>query len=151
MTDSSSWSYNRHVPDARKTKELLFLLESQFNPASGQFLIDDLELIDTDVSGPPVSTNSSDSDVLRYFLDTNFNYFRHAVHPETGQVLDRLAFSDLATVAGTGFGLSAWCMAGEIGLMTKDETFLYARRALKTLVEKPMGFTSQINQRRICI
>ena len=141
LDNPENWSYNRFPPDPRRMKELVFVVEDHFNPDNGWFLLDDIELINTHLPRTPVARGVSDKEFLTYLLNINFNYFRYAVHPDTGLVLDRLAFSDLATVAGTGFGLSAWCLAADIGLMPREQAFTLAQRALQTLATAPMGST----------
>lgn len=138
--DTSVWSLNRFEPDSTKMKELVFVVESHFNPGAGSFFVDNIGIVDTDQPLPPINTNSTDSEVLAYFLETNFSYFRHATNPDTGLTLDRLAFSDLATVAGGGFALTAWCLGAEIGLLTRREAFDYVEQALATYLDQPMGW-----------
>ncbi len=138
--DAGSWSLHRFEPDITKMKELVLVLESHFNPGAGSFFVDNIELVDADQPQPPVDTSSTDGEVLAYFLETNFNYFRHATHPQTGLTLDRLASSDLATVAGGGFALTAWCLGAEIGLSSREQTFDQVERALSTLLDRPMGW-----------
>ncbi len=142
LEDLEQWSYNRFQPDPMRAKELVFVFESHFNPDSGCFFFDDIELVDTNQTTPPVTEDSDDEAVLAYLLERNFQYFLEAVHPDTGLVLDRLSFSDLATVAGTGFGLAAWCLGAEIGLLTRDQAFEMASKTLHTLAMTQMGFTT---------
>jgi len=138
--DASVWSLNRFEPDPTKIKELGWVLESHFNPGAGSFFVDDVELVDADPTQPPIDPSSTDAEVLAYFLETNFNYFRHATHPETGLTLDRLAFSDLATVAGGGFALTAWCLGAEVGLLSRDQAYGHVAQALATYLGAPMGW-----------
>lgn len=143
LANNEAWSYNQFVPDATRAKELVFVLENFFNPQGGTFYIDGIALIDADVAGPPIDESSPDEAVLEYFRETNLAYFLHAVHPDSGLVLDRLSFSDLATISGTGFGLAAWAAAAETGLISRDLAFELAERTLSTLAEPPlapMGF-----------
>ncbi len=144
FADGSVWSLNRFEPDLTKMKEIGLLLESHFNPGAGSFFVDNIELVDTDQTQPPIDTNSTDTEVLAYLLETNFNYFRHATHPWTGLTLDRLAFSDLATVAGGGFALTAWCLGAEIGLLPRKEAFDSVELALSTLLGQPMGWVGPL-------
>ena len=145
LTNVISWSYNKYPPDPTRIKELVFVLESCFNPDSGTFYLDDLAFIDTNSPAQPVTPDSSDQEFLEYVLGVNFRYFLHHVHPYTGLVLDRSSFSDLATIAGTGFGLTCWPLATHIGLMSRDEAFALASTALTTLATAPMGSTYTTN------
>lgn len=145
LTNSLSWSYNKYPPDPAKIKELVFVLESYFNPESGSFYVDDLAFVDTNSPAWPITPFSSDQAFLEYVLRVNFRYFLHHVHPLTGLVLDRSSFSDLATVAGTGFGLTCWPLAAQIGLMSRDEAYALALTSLTTLATAPMGSTQTTN------
>jgi hypothetical protein len=137
-----AWSHNRYYPDKAYIKEITFVIENYFNPAQGTFYVDDIELIDLDEEEQPLLPSASDTEFLDYLLETNFNYFRYAVHPGTGLVLDRLSSSDLASTAATGFGLSAWAAAPYAGLLTRDEAYGRIHRALTTLATAPMGLTT---------
>ena len=106
LTNKWSWFFNQYPPDPTKIKELAFVLEGYRNPDSGSFYMDDLAYLDSDVPAQPVTPSSSDQAFLDYLLRINFRFFLNAVHPQTGLVLDRSSFPDLATIAGTGFGLS---------------------------------------------
>ena len=103
--------------------------------------MDDVAFIDSDKPAQPVTRSSSDETFLNYLLETNFRFFLHSVHPNTGLVLDRSSFPDLATIAGTGFGLSCWPLAAQFGLISRDEAFAFASNALTTLATAPMGST----------
>ena len=137
----ASWSLNKHAVDATKLKELVFVLENHFNDASGEFAIDDVQFIDADLPENPIEPGASDSEFRQFVLRTNLTYFIREAHPDTGLVLDREAFSDLASVAATGFGLTAFPLAAHEGLITPDEAFDMARKALTTLTTAPMGVT----------
>lgn len=142
LDDNQEWSFNQFAPDPSKAKELVFVVEGFFNPPGGEILLDDIELINTSQTPEPVTPASSDTEFLEHVLNVNLKYFQIAVHPDTGLVLDRLPFSDLVTVAGTGFGLTAWSIAAESGAIARDEAYEFARKALTTLASKPMGSVS---------
>ena len=145
LTNELAWSFNHYPPDPTKIKELVFVLEGFFNPSAGSFHVDDLAFVDTHLPADPVTPDSSDQTFLDYLMSANFQYFRHSVHPLTGLVLDRSSFSDLATVAGTGFGLTCWPLGAQYGLMSRAEAFAYASNALTTLATAPMGSTYTTN------
>ena len=141
LDDPDHWSLNQFAPDRTRMKELVFVIENHFNPAGGTFFVDDLALVDTDSPPNPITPLSSDTAVLQHFLEANSRYFLHSVHPDTGLVLDRSSFSDLATVAGTGFGLTIWPMLAQVGQISHDQAFTLVQRALTTLATEPMGGT----------
>lgn len=81
------------------------------------------------------------------FLDeierTAFLYFAENADPVTGLVKDRAPADgsgagkpDVASMASTGFGLSALCIGAGRGWMPKDEAAARARRTLEFLVER---------------
>jgi hypothetical protein len=141
LTDPGTWFFNQYPPDPTKIKEMVFVLEGYCNPDSGFFYVDDLAYLDSDAPAQPVTPLSSDQVFLAYLLSVNFRYFLHAVHPQTGLVLDRSSFSDLASIAGTGFGLGCWPLAAQFGLISRDTAFAFASNALTTLATAPMGST----------
>jgi hypothetical protein len=141
ISNPDHWSYNRFAPDRTQLKELNFVVEKFFNPASGTFFIDDVEFVKVGQL-PPVSPSSPDAEFLQYVLRVNGTYFDIAVHPTTGLVIDRLSASDLATVAGTGFGLSAWPVLAHVGAISRNRAFSLAHAALHTLADTSMGFIS---------
>ena len=145
LTNELFWSFNQYPPDPTKIKELVFVLESRYNPSSGSFYMDDVAFIDSDKPAQPVTRSSSDETFLNYLLETNFKFFLHSVHPQTGLVLDRSSFPDMATIAGVGFGLSCWPLAAQLGLISRGEAFALATNVLTTLVTAPMGSTYTSN------
>jgi hypothetical protein len=147
LTNTSSWKINPHgySPDPTKIKDLVFVLEGRFNPSSGSFYMDDMAFIDKDQPAQPVTRSSSDQTFLNYLLENNFKFFLHSVHPQTGLVLDRSSFPDLATIAGVGFGLSCWPLAAQFGLISRDKAFALASNVLTTLATAPMGSTYTSN------
>ena len=141
FTNPSCWSLNRYPPDPTKIKELAFVLEAWCNPSSGSFYIDDVAFIDSGKPAQPITESSSDKAFIHYLLENNFRFFLHSVHPQTGLVLDRSSFPDLATIAGVGFGLSCWPLAAQLGLISRDQAFGLASNVLTTLANAPMGST----------
>ncbi len=139
VENRASWTHNRFAPKARELKELVLVVEKHFNAESGAFVIDDVEFIDSSVPEEPIAASASDRAFLEFVLRENLGYFLREVHPETGLVLDRSSFSDLASVAATGFGLTAFPLAASEKLITRDQAFDLASRALRTLAEKPMS------------
>jgi hypothetical protein len=71
-----------------------------------------------------------------------FTFFREAAHPETGLVLDRKRADGepdqrtVASIAATGFGLSALCVADARGFAPRDEIRAQVVRTLKWLRDR---------------
>ena len=139
VANRASWTHSKFAPDAARLKELVVVVEHPFNAPQGAFLIDDVEFIDTGVSAQPITPSATDADFLRFVLKENLAYFLNEVHPDTGLVLDRSSFSDLAGIAATAFGLTAWPIAAKENIISRDKAFAFARRALKTLADGPMS------------
>jgi hypothetical protein len=74
---------------------------------------------------------------LRDLIEGCWRYFDEATHPVSGQVLDRrradggLELRRVASIAATGFGLTALCIADRRGLLPSGEGQKRARRALR--------------------
>lgn len=119
------------------TEVVVSLDSSTASRTSGTFYIDDLTFIDTD----EVYWDDADFDVD--FLDLvarrTFNYFVEAVDDTTRLVLDRVTFRDLATVAGTGFGLGAIVIGVDRGWMNADSAEVYVEKVLTNLWQTPQG------------
>ena len=70
-----------------------------------------------------------------------FLYFWEQADPKTGLVRDRAGVngqqrSDLASIAATGFGLTALCIAAQRGWITSDEARERARTTLRFFAER---------------
>src|SRR4051794_31334279 len=80
---------------------------------------------------PPTSPDAGSEDQL---LDTiqreAFNYFLQQTNPDNGLVRDKTAPDWPASIAATGFALSAWPIGAERGFITRA---LAAERTLATL------------------
>ncbi len=122
------------------TEVVISLDNSTASSKSGKFYIDDIQFIDTD----EVYWNDIDfdDDFLNLVSRRTFQYFIEAVNDTTGLVLDRATFIDLATVAGTGFGLGAIVIGVERGWITPAEAEAHVEKILRTLWEAPQGNSS---------
>lgn len=89
---------------------------------------------------PPAQTGFSPEDDA--FLDelerATFQYFAECAHPETGLVKDRNRTQgaddrEVASIAATGFGLTALCIADARGWLRHAEAVQRARTALRFL------------------
>ena len=102
---------------------------------------------------PPVSTtptlaaNASDEAFLDDLSHRTFLYFWELADPTTGLIPDRWPTRSFASVAATGFGLTAYPIGAERGWISREEA---AGRTLKTLRflaaapegEAPAGMTA---------
>ena len=79
------------------------------------------------------------------FLDdverTTYQYFATCAHPATGLVKDRNRTSgvddrEVASIAATGFGLTALCLADERGWLSRAEAIQRARTTLRFLRDR---------------
>jgi hypothetical protein len=83
------------------------------------------------------------SDKDNAFLDLlqkrTFTYFMHSFDQESGLVRDRITFNDLASVAATGWGLTALPIGVERGWITREEAKSLVLKSLNTLWNTPQG------------
>lgn len=79
------------------------------------------------------------------FLDelerASFLFFRECAHPTTGLVKDRdkaagAASFRVASIAATGFGLSAWCLADQRGWVTSAQARDYVLKTLRFIARE---------------
>ncbi|HEX4945637.1 MAG TPA: glucoamylase family protein [Blastocatellia bacterium] len=75
----------------------------------------------------------------------SFRYFQEQTNPNTGLVLDRARTDgsihdedhrNTASIAATGFGLTAWCIAAERGWVSKNEARKVVRSTLRFFAEQ---------------
>lgn len=66
-----------------------------------------------------------------------FTYFLHEIDTKTGLVRDNTRRSAPASIAGTGFALTAYVVGAERGYVTRTQAVAYARRALAFLWNAP--------------
>ena len=83
----------------------------------------------------------ADDALLEEVARATFQYFIENTHPETGLVRDRCHVQgedrrEVASVAATGFGLSALCIADERRWLKPGEAAARAREALRFLRER---------------
>jgi hypothetical protein len=79
------------------------------------------------------------------FLDelerASFLFFRECAHPKTGLVKDRdkasgATSAQVASIAATGFGLSAWCLADQRGWVRHSEARDYVFKTLRFIARE---------------
>ncbi len=86
---------------------------------------------------------ASDDKLIDLVERSHFEWFRANQNPETGLVLDRDRPGAPASIAATGFSLTAYTIAAERGWVSRDEARQYARKTLKTLAGAPQGGESE--------
>jgi len=95
--------------------------------------VSSLEIDFEAISAPKLSWENLDEEEQR-FLDEvqrrSFLYFWEKSHPYTGLVYDRASNPEVSSIAATGFGLSAICVAERQGWISRDEA---RERVLKIL------------------
>ncbi|MCC6232003.1 MAG: hypothetical protein IT580_05135 [Verrucomicrobiales bacterium] len=88
---------------------------------------------------PGARLDASDESWLEEFGRAGSRFFTEAAHPQTGQVLDRRLANGqpearrVASIAATGFGLGALCVAEARGWLSHDAARLQVRRTLRHL------------------
>ncbi|MEP7336574.1 MAG: glucoamylase family protein [Acidobacteriota bacterium] len=89
--------------------------------------------------------SSSDQSFLEDLSRHSFRYFQEQSDPQTGLVLDRArtdgsthdeSHRNTASIAATGFGLTAWCIAAKRGWVTKKEARDRVRNTLRFFADR---------------
>lgn len=129
--------------DFTRLQEVVFAFDhAMAHDKEGALFIDDAQFVDTTnafVTPPDFQTDN----FLATVEERTFQYFKDAANPHTGLVLDRVHFADLATVAGTGFGLTAWVVAESRGWVTRQEAEAYVLKVLNSLWHAPQGIAPE--------
>ena len=73
----------------------------------------------------------------------HFDYFRQESDPLTGLTLDRSTATSPASIAATGFSLTAYPVAVERGWVSREEAAGYTLKVLHTLANAPQGDAEQ--------
>jgi hypothetical protein len=133
--NGAPWEFNQDPPDFARAKQLVFVVERRFNAGEGSLWLDDFELV---AEGDGVAPADDDA-FLEEVARKSFGLFDEYASPELGLVLDRSVDRDNYTIAGTGFGLGALCVAAERGWLTREEAARRARRTLTALEALPQG------------
>jgi len=113
---------------------------------SGYLYIDDMFFVDTSkkfVNDSDFDLTDDSADVTSDFLDMverrTFQYFVDCYDPTTGLFSDRVHFRDLASVAATGFGLTALCIGAERGWIDAQKAEDMAEKTLEFLTNDSIG------------
>lgn len=86
------------------------------------------------------SLSRADDAFLDELQRASFLFFRECAHPQTGLVKDRdkaegATDAKVSSIAATGFGLSAWCLAEQRGWASGEEARAYIRRTLQFIAQ----------------
>ena len=100
-------------------------------PLSGTLYFDDFIFVDTDTS--------IDNDVafLELMERRAFQYFWEYADPNTGLIRDRASNPNVASIAATGFGLTAICVAEDRGWITHQEAYDRVLTTLDSFYDDP--------------
>jgi hypothetical protein len=82
---------------------------------------------------------ASDGTMLERIQMAHIRHFVELQHPVTGLSLDRSRSSSPASIAATGFALTAYPIAVERGWIKRDEAVTHALKVLRTLWQTPQG------------
>jgi len=157
--DSVAGNGNTAPFDWRRVSVLSFIVERKNvgagvnNPITGEFLIDNLALTDSDGEYPDlelIRDPGNGSLLPEYrdaFLDlvraTSFLYFLDfaSTDERTGGITqDRSTFADLMSVGGVGFQLSSHVVGAERGYISRDDAAARTHSILQVLHDQPQGY-----------
>jgi hypothetical protein len=125
--------------DITRLKEVVISFDyGMVKDKSGALYLDDMQFVDTDQKFTTAQDFTSDN-FLELVERRTFQYFLEGYDPTTGLVLDRLHFRDMATTAGTGFGLTAKVIGVERGWISREAGEAYVAQVLNTLWNTPQG------------
>lgn len=82
---------------------------------------------------------TEDEALMDLVQKASFDYFWNEANTETGLIKDRSTTDSPASIASTGFGITAICIGIERGWITREEGKERINRTLKTFWEKPQG------------
>jgi hypothetical protein len=94
---------------------------------------------------PPYRLSAQAHAFLEDLSRRSFRYFQEQTNPNTGLVLDRArtdatthdeGHRNTASIAATGFGLTAWCIAAERRWVSRDEARAMVRTTLRFFAEQ---------------
>jgi hypothetical protein len=87
---------------------------------------------------PATEARNSDP-VLNNLQRRTFRFFWNTANKQNGMVPDRFPSPSFASVAGIGFGLTAYVVGSERGYVSRAQARLRTLRTLRTLWELPQG------------
>ncbi|MBY0358574.1 MAG: hypothetical protein K2W82_11280 [Candidatus Obscuribacterales bacterium] len=84
-------------------------------------------------------TLTSNRTLVDFIQQAHFNWFRNNCHRQTGLAPDRDKQDAPASIAATGFALTAFPIAVENAWIEREEAITYTLRTLRTLYRAPQG------------
>jgi hypothetical protein len=93
----------------------------------------------TEEKGTSPLSFKSDSDFLESLQRACFDFFWHEADPQTGLIRDRSQASSPSSIAGVGFGLTAFGIGVDHGWVNRPAAAARTALILKTLEEAPQG------------
>ena len=124
--------------DRKQMREFTIIFENNQSgsgrftyPLSGTLYFDNLVFVDKDAS------IVSDADFLDLLERRAFRYFWEYADPNTGLVRDRATNPEVSSIAATGFGLTALCIAKERGWITHEEAYNRVLATLNSFYDDP--------------
>lgn len=100
-------------------------------PLSGTLYFDDLVFVDKD------DQDTSDDQLLDVLERRAFQYFWEYADPVTGLVRERATEPEVASIASTGFGLTAICAAKERSWITHEAAYTRVLTTLNSFYDDP--------------
>src|SRR6187402_1896286 len=100
-------------------------------------VLNPLKLITGSSRQEPVS--AGDEDFLLEIAQRTFNYFRDTTQTDNGLAPDRWPTVSFASIASTGFALTAWPIGVTRGWMTREEARKRTLAALRFFATAPQG------------
>src|ERR1700722_2237609 len=85
------------------------------------------------------SLSSADSQMIDEVQKAQFQYFKQESDPITGLTKDRSSDVSPASIAATGFSLTAYGVAADHGWVSRDQAADYTLKVLNTLSSTPQG------------
>ncbi len=158
FTDSVAGNGDTSPFDWQRASVLSFIVERAnvgagvSNPTTGEFLIDNLAVVDADGECPDLESAGDpvDGGILPQYTDafldlvraTSFLYFLDfaSTDPRTGGITqDRSTFADLMSVGGAGFQLTSYVVAAERGYISREDAAERTHSILQVLHDYPQG------------
>jgi hypothetical protein len=87
----------------------------------------------------PFASHNSDNEMLEHLKCKSFDYFRHEWNPENGLIADKNQPGAPASIAVLGLGITAYTIAAERGLLSRDEAVARTLTALRFLQSSKQG------------
>lgn len=127
-----------HNMDWHHMREVTIIFENNrggsgmiVSPLSGTLYFDDLVFVDKD------DQDTSDDQLLDVLERRAFWYFWEYADPATGLIPERATEPEVASIASTGFGLTAICAAKERGWISHEAAYTRVLTTLNSFYDDP--------------